>query len=158
VLELTKPEDTALQIKKTPITDKQILGWGFIIIVQAFALGGTYYSMTSKLENAAPKSAVERLATRFDAIEEFKTKTENNLSEIRVILNPLPFQLSQLTAAINDASRRADAVDVRLDKFNEQFSGKLDTLAETMNTIRVDVARIAASSGNSPPRPASFKP
>ena len=153
-----------VSIKKTPITDKQIIGWGIIIVVQAFALGGTYYSMKSGLENAASKSSVEKLADRFADrfadMEESKGKSDKDLSEMRAILNPLPFQLSQMSAAITDASRRADLTDQRLDKFNDQFSGKLDALAETMNTIRVDVARIAASSRDrsSPPQPASFKP
>lgn len=149
-----------VSIKKTPITDKQIIGWGIIIVVQAFALGGTYYSMKSGLDNAASKSSLEKLADRFADMEESKGKSDKDLSEMRAILNPLPFQLSQMSAAITDASRRADLTDQRLDKFNDQFSGKLDALAETMNTIRVDVARIAASSRDrsSPPQPASFKP
>lgn len=149
-----------VSIKKTPITDKQIIGWGIIIVVQAFALGGTYYSMKSGLDNAASKSSLEKLADRFADMEESKGKSDKDLSEMRAILNPLPFQLSQMSAAITDASRRADLTDQRLDKFNDQFSGKLDALAETMNTIRVDVARIAASSRDrsSPPQPATFKP
>ncbi|ATS92099.1 hypothetical protein HMSP1_53 [Sinorhizobium phage HMSP1-Susan] len=121
-------KEETLQIHRTPITDKQILGWGAIVIFQAFVLGGVWFNLSKSVENAASKSEVERIS--------------DQVMDMRNAVSPLPtlqLQISQVTQANAENKARIEEIGARLDKFIEAIGGKLDNINENVNGVKIDI-------------------
>ncbi len=135
-------QGSGMNIDNRPISYAQIIAFAVVIATNAFVAGGVYWSMSSKIEAAATKADLDKIAGRVEAMENYRVQrsaqTDKNFGEINQKLAPLR-ELQSLQAR---SEENLKATNERIDRIVESFSGRFDQLITAVNQVKVDVGTL----------------
>jgi TolA-binding protein len=131
-----------MNIDNRPISYAQIVAFVVVIATNAFVAGGIYWSMSAKIEAAATKDDLDKIAVRVETMESYRVQrsaqTDKNFGEINQKLAPL----SELQNMQTRAEQNLKATNERIDRIVESFSGRFDQLITAVNQVKVDVGTL----------------
>lgn len=121
--------ETSMNIERRSVSWPQLIGYGIIIAVQAFAAGGVWIGFTSRMDSQEQKLVAQDLKLNDAQNTITAVKTQNE------VLPTIVYRLGQ-----NEA--RDDAQDARIDSIMAGINGKLDAIREDVGAVKDDVGSV----------------
>lgn len=145
----------SITVEKRAVTWPQVIGWGALMIVQAFTAGVLWAKLGGRID-----SLDERIATSSTASTERSRSLDDSIAQINNRLSP--FDTAMFRLSVVETTVRANNINQneRIDRIVDSLGTKLDGVAETVNMLRGDVRvltqRVDTSISGDKPKPTSL--
>lgn len=142
------------RIDHRPISQAQLIafaGLAVTIAVQSFALGVGYWDLKEGQDNAATKTELQAVANDVEEMERYRVSrsasTDRQFDQLRVAVEPingLRFVQEQTAREVAEQKNQLVETNKRVDRMVELLGGKLDSLNDSVNTIKSDVRLLSS--------------